>query len=150
PPRISAVVSATGGARSILVFLYVLLGVSACRLLSRWGALTIALISSGLYAMLLLARSVIPAVAFDEPVDRMAALDMLAILMTSGTIILVSLVGGSLAERCLLSQRELERERRNLGDLQAFSDIIFQSVGTVLVALDGTHRLTAFTRPAER
>jgi two-component system sensor histidine kinase PilS (NtrC family) len=88
-------------------------------------------------------------VAFAEPVDGMAALDMLAILMTSGTIILVSLVGGSLAERCLLSQRELERERRNLGDLQAFSDIIFQSVGTGLVSLDGTHRITAFNRAAE-
>lgn len=146
---ITAVVAATGGARSTLVSLYVLLGVGACLLLSRWGALAIALISSGLYAVLLSARSVVPAVAFAEPVDRMAALDMLAILMTSGTIILVSLVGGSLAERCLLSQRELERERRNLGDLQAFSDIIFQSVGTGLVALDGTHRITAFNRAAE-
>ena len=146
---VTAVVAATGGARSILVFLYVLVGVGACLLLSRWGALAIALISSGLYALLLLARSVVPAVAFDEPVDRMAAIDMLAILTTSGTIILVSLVAGTLAERCLLSQRELERERRNLGDLQAFSDIIFQSVRTGLVALDGEHRITAFNRAAE-
>ena len=146
---ITAVVAATGGARSVLVFLYVLLAVGACLLLSRWGALAIALISSGLYAMLLLSRSVVPAVAFDEPVDRMAALDMLGILMTSGTIILVSLVAGTLADRYLLSQRELERERRNLGDLQAFSDVIFQSVGTGLVALDGAHRITAFNRAAE-
>jgi two-component system sensor histidine kinase PilS (NtrC family) len=146
---ITAVVAATGGSRSTLVFLYVLLGVGACLLLSRSGALAIALISSGLYAMLLSARSVVPAVAFAEPVDRIAALDVLAILMTSGTIILVSFVGGGLTERCLLSQRELERERRNLGDLQAFSDIIFQSVGTGLVALDGAHRITAFNRAAE-
>lgn len=146
---VTAAVAATGGARSILVFLYVLLGVGACLLLSRWGALAIALISSGLYAVLLLARGVVPAVAFDEPVDRLAALDMLAILMTAGTIILVSLVAGTLAERCLLSQRELDRERRNLGDLQAVSDIIFQSVGTGLVALDRAHRITAFNRAAE-
>jgi two-component system sensor histidine kinase PilS (NtrC family) len=146
---VTAVVAATGGARSILVFLYVLVGVGACLLLSRWGALAIALISSGLYTLLLLARSVVPAVAFDEPVDRMAAIDMLAILTTSGTIILVSVIAGRLAERCLLSQRELERERRNLGDLQAFSDVIFQSVGTGLVALDGAHRITAFNRAAE-
>jgi two-component system sensor histidine kinase PilS (NtrC family) len=146
---VTAAVAATGSARSTLVFLYVLLGVGACLLLSRWGALTIALISSGLYAMLLLARSVAPAIAFDEPVDRLAALDMLAILMTSGTIILVSLVAGTLAERCLLSQRELDRERRNLGDLQAFSDIIFQSAGTGLVALDRAHRITAFNHAAE-
>ena len=146
---VTAVVAATGGARSVLVFLYVPLGIGACLLLSRWGALTIALVSSGLYAMLLTARSVVPAVAFDEPVDRTAALDMLAILMISGTIVLVSLVAGSLAERCLASQRELERERRNLGDLQAFSEVIFQSVGTGLVALDPAHRITAFNRAAE-
>ena len=145
---VTAVVSATGGARSVLVFLYVPLGVGACLLLSRWGALFIALISSGFYALLLTARSVVPAVAFDEPVDRTAALDMLAILVTSGTIVLVSLVAGRLAERCVVSQRELDRERRNLGDLQAFSDIIFQSVGTGLVALDPAHCITAFNRAA--
>ena len=146
---VTAVIAATGGGRSILVFLYVLLGVGASLLLSRWGALAIALVSSGLYTGLVLARSVVPAVAFDEPVDRMAALDMLAILTTSGTIILVSLVAGTLAERCLRSQRELERERRSLGDLKAFSDVIFQSVGTGLVALDRDHRITAFNRAAE-
>ena len=146
---VTGVVAATGGARSILVFLYVLLGVGACLLLSRWGALAIALVSSGLYALLLLARGVVPAVAFDEPVDRLVALDMLAILTTAGTIILVSLVAGSLAERCLRNQRELEHERRNLYDLQAFSDVMFQSVGTGLVALDRSHRITAFNRAAE-
>jgi two-component system sensor histidine kinase PilS (NtrC family) len=146
---ITGAVAATGGARSVLVFLYVPLAVAACLLLSRWGALVIALISSGFYAMLLTARSVVPAVAFDEPVDRTTALDMLAILMTSGTLVLVSLVAGGLAERCLASQGELERERRKRGDLQAFSDIIFQSVGTGLVALDPAHRITAFNRAAE-
>ena len=146
---VTAVVAATGGARSILVFLYVPLGVGACLLLPRWGALTIAMISSALYAMLLLARSVVPALAFDEPVDRMAALDMLAVLTTAGTIILVSLVEGGLAERYLQSQRDLERERRNLGDLRAFSDVIFRSVGTGLVALDRAHRITALNPAAE-
>jgi two-component system sensor histidine kinase PilS (NtrC family) len=146
---VTAVVAATGGARSALVFLYVPLGVGACLLLSRWGALAIALVSSGLYAMLLAARAVVPAVAFDEPVDRLAALDMLAILMTTGTILLVSLVAGGLAERCLQSQRDLERERRSHGDLQLFSDIIFRSVGTGLVALDRAHRITAFNPAAE-
>jgi two-component system sensor histidine kinase PilS (NtrC family) len=146
---ITAVVGATGGARSILVFLYVLLGVGACLLLSRWRALAIALISSGLYAALLSARTLLPTVAFADPAEAIAALDVLGILMASGTIILVSFVGGGLVERCLLSQRELERERRTLGDLRAFSDIIFQSVGTGLVTVDGAHRITAFNRAAE-
>jgi two-component system sensor histidine kinase PilS (NtrC family) len=146
---VTAAVAATGGARSILVFLYVLLVTAACLLLPRSGALAVALVSSGLYATLVLARDVVPALAFDEPVDRTAAFDMLTILVTAGTLTIVSVVAGGLAERFLVSQRELERERRSLGDLQVFSDVIFQSVGTGLVALDRTRRITAFNRAAE-
>lgn len=146
----TAVVAATGGARSVFVFLYVLLVTAACLLLSRSGALAIALVSSGLYAALVLARNVVPALAFDEPVHPTMALDMLTILVTAGTVTIVATVAGGLAERFLLSQRALESERRTLGDLQAFSDVIFQSVGTGLIALDGTHRITAFNRAAER
>jgi len=146
---ITAVVAATGGARSVLVFLYVLLAITACLLLSRGGAVAIALVSSGLYAGLILARAIVPALAFDEPVDRTAALDMLTILVTAGTLTIVSVVAGGLAERSLASQRDLESERRSLGDLRAFSDVIFESAGTGLVALDRGHRITAFNRAAE-
>lgn len=145
---VTAVVAATGGARSALVFLYVLLVTGASLLLPRWGALAIAFVSGGLYTMLVLARSVVPALAFDEPLDGTAALDMLTVLVASGTIILVSAVAGGLAERFLTSQRELASERRTLGDLQAFSDVIFQSVGTGLVALDRDRRVTALNHAA--
>lgn len=146
---ITAVVAATGGPRSILVFLYVLLVMSSCLLLPRAGVLVIALVSSVLYATIVLARNVVPVLAFGAPPDSTIALDLLAILATAGTLAVVSIVGGGLAERILLSQRELERERRTLGNLQAFSDVIFQSVGTGLVALDREHRITAFNRAAE-
>jgi len=146
---ITAVVAATGGPRSILVFLYVLLVTTASLLLPRSGALVIALVSSGLYATIVLARNVGPVLAFGAPADSTMALDVLAILVTTGTISVVSIVAGGLAERFLLSQRELESERRALGDLQAFSDVIFQSVGTGLIALDRAHRITAFNRAAE-
>lgn len=146
---VTGAVAATGAGRSILVCLYIVLVVGVCLLLSRSGGLAVALVSSGLYAMLLVARDVVPAIAFDEPVHRLAALDMLATLVTSGTIILVSVVAGGLAERYRRSQHELERERRSRGDLQAFSDVIFESVGTGLVAVDCAHRITAFNRAAE-
>jgi two-component system sensor histidine kinase PilS (NtrC family) len=146
---VTAVVAATGGARSIFVCLYVVLVTGACLLLSRSGALTIALISSGLYAALVLARNVVPALAFGEPVDALVALDVLTILVTGGTVTVVAIATGGLAERFLLARRELERERRTLGDLQAFSDVIFQSVETGLIALDRAHRITAFNRAAE-
>src|SRR5918996_1740405 len=45
----TAVVAATGGARSIFAFLYVLSVTAACLLLSRTGGLTIAAASTALY-----------------------------------------------------------------------------------------------------
>ena len=146
---VTAVVAATGGARSVLVFLYVLLATAACLLLSRSGALTIALISSGLYAILILARAIVPALAFGDPVDHTAPLDVLTIFVTSGTLTVVSMVASGLAEHSLLSQRDLATERRSLGDLRAFSEAIFQSAGTGLVALDRAHRITTLNRAAE-
>lgn len=146
---ITAVVTATGGSRSILVFLYVLLVTASCLLLPQSGVLMIALVSSGLYAIIILARNVVPVLAFGVPADSTMALDVMAICVTAGTITVVSIIAGSLAERFLRSQRELESERRTLGDLQAFSDVIFQSVGTGLIALDRAHRITAFNRAAE-
>ncbi len=146
---VTAAVAATGGARSILVFLYVLLVTAACVLLPRRGAIVIAGVSSVLYAGLVLTRSVIPVLAFGAPVDTTTALDVLAVLVNSGTLLVVSIVASGLAERFLLSQRELEAQRRDLSDLQAFRDVIFHSVGTGLVALDREHRITAFNRAAE-
>lgn len=146
---VTAVVAATGGARSVLVFLYVLLATAACLLLPRWGALAIAVGASGLYAMLILARAIVPALALDEPVDHAAALDVLAVFVTGATLTIVSVVAGGLAERSRLSQADLAIERRSLGDLRAFSDVIFQSAGTGLVALDRAHCITAMNRAAE-
>jgi two-component system sensor histidine kinase PilS (NtrC family) len=129
---VTAVVTATGGARSILVCLYVPLVTTACVLLSRPGALVIAGVSSVLYATV-----------------ATTTLDLLAVLVNSGTLVIVASVAGGLAERFLSSQRTLQTERRALGDLQAFSEVIFQSVGTGLVALDRDHCITAFNRAAE-
>lgn len=146
---VTAAVAATGGARSILVFLYVLLVTAACLLLPRWGAVAIAGVSSVLYAGLVLARSVVPVLAFSAPADTTTAFDVLAVLVNSATLLVVSIVAGGLSERFLLSQRQLETQRRDLSDLRAFRDVIFHSVGTGLVALDRECRITAFNRAAE-
>jgi two-component system sensor histidine kinase PilS (NtrC family) len=146
---VTAVVSATGGARSILVCLYVPLVTAACVLLSRRGALVIAAVSSGFYAAFVFVRSVVPVAAFGGPGDGTLTLEVLAVLVNTGTLVIVACVAGDLAERFLSSQRTLASERRILGDLQAFSDVIFRSVKTGLVALDGAHRITAFNPAAE-
>ena len=146
---VTAVVAATGDAKSILVFLYVPLVTAACVLLSRDGAVAIAGIASALYAALVFVRSLFPVLAFGAPADATTALDVLAILVNSGTLAVVAIVSGGLAERFIVSQRELASQRQSFSDLRAFSDVIFQSAGTGLVALDRTDRITAFNRAAE-
>jgi two-component system sensor histidine kinase PilS (NtrC family) len=146
---ITAVVAATGGPRSILVFLYVPLITAACVLLSRDGAMAIAGIASALYAALVLMRTLVPVLAFDAPADATMALDVLAILVNSGTLGIVAFVSGGVAERFLLSQRDLASQRQSFSDLRAYSEVIFQSAGTGLVALDRDHRITAFNHAAE-
>ena len=95
------------------------------------------------------ARSLAPVLAFGAPADATMALDVLAILVNSGTLAVVAIVSGGLAERFIVSQQELASQRQSFRDLRAFSDVIFQSAGTGLVAVDRTDRITAFNRAAE-
>ncbi|MBI3637289.1 MAG: PAS domain S-box protein, partial [Candidatus Rokubacteria bacterium] len=54
----------------------------------------------------------------------------------------VAVIAGGLAER-------FRRSESALSDVRAFRDLVFESVGTGLVALDREHRITAFNRAAE-
>ena len=146
---ITAVVAATGGGRSILAFLYVLLVTAACVLLSRTGSLVIAALSSALYTGLVFFRTVVPVTYFWEPVGEGVALEVLAMFVNTGTLLVVAIVAGGLAERFLATRQQLETRQKDLSDLQVFKDLIFQSVGTGLIALDQNHLITAFNRAAE-
>ena len=63
---VTAVVAATGGARSIFAFLYVLSVTAACVLLSRTGGLTIAAASTVFYTGLVFGRTVLPITFFSS------------------------------------------------------------------------------------
>jgi two-component system sensor histidine kinase PilS (NtrC family) len=147
---VTAVVAATGGPRSIFAFLYVLSVTAACLLLSRTGGLAIAAVGSALYTGLVFGRTVFPMTAFFEAPQESTALEIITIFMNAGTFLIVAIVAGGLAERFRATQRELETKQTNLRDLEAFTDLVFQSVGTGLVALDRDHRVTAMNRAAEQ
>ena len=147
---VTAVVAATGGPRSIFAFLYVLSVTAACVLLSRTGGLTIAAASSVLYAGLVFGRTVFPMTVLGEAPQESTALEILTIFMNAGTFLVVAIVAGGLAERFRSTQEELETKQTDLRDLAAFTDLIFDSVGTGLIALDRTHRVTAMNRAAEQ
>ena len=147
---VTAVVAATGGARSIFAFLYVLSVTAACLLLSRTGGLTIAAASSALYTGLVFGRTIFPMTAFFEAPAESTALEVITIFMNAGTFLVVAIVAGGLAERFRSTQEELETNQADLRDLEAFTNLIFESVGTGLIALDREHRVTALNRAAEQ
>jgi two-component system sensor histidine kinase PilS (NtrC family) len=147
---VTAVVAATGGARSIFAFLYVLSVTAACLLLSRTGGLAIAATSSALYAGLVFGRTVFPMISFLEAPDENTALAIVTIFMNAGTFLVVAVVAGGLAERFRSTQQELATKQADLRDLEAFTDLIFDSVGTGIIALDREHRVTTLNRAAER
>src|SRR5262245_6405828 len=147
---VTAVVAATGGPRSIFAFLYVLSVTAACLLLSRTGGLAIAAVGSALYTGLVFGRTVFPMTAFFEAPQESTALEIITIFMNAGTFLIVAIVAGGLAERFRSTREELETKQADLRDLEAFTDLVFHSVGTGLIAIDREHRVTAVNRAAEQ
>ncbi len=142
------IVVATGGPESIFAFLYVLVVIASCVLLSRPGALVMAGASSLLYTGIVLGRTVFPVSRGLEPVTETTALSVLTMFMNTGTFLVVAITAGSLAEQYRSVHHALVDQRKDLSDLQAFRDLIFESVGTGLIALDLAGRITAYNRAA--
>jgi len=145
---VTAIVATSGGPRSLFTFIYVLVVMEGCFLLSRVGGMVVAGLSSLLYIGLVVGRTILPLFDLMEPTET-TALEVLTVFMNAGVLMISAIVAGSLAERYHLVQRDLEAQQRHLSDVQAFRDQIFQSVGTGLIAVDSDHRITAFNRAAE-
>ena len=145
---ITAVVTATGGPRSIYPFLYVLSVTGACALLPRVGALAVAALASLLYSGLVFGRTVFPVAYFFETPLETTALEVVTIFLNSATFLVVAILVGGVAERYRAANRELQTRQRDLRDLEAFRDLVFECVGTGLVVLDRDDRVTAFNRAA--
>jgi two-component system, NtrC family, sensor histidine kinase PilS len=145
---VTAVVASTGGARSMFTFLYVMLVTAACVTLSRTGGLTIAAIASSLYTGLVFGRTVFPLTALFEVPEESTALEVLTMFANAATFLVVAIVAGGLAERFRSTRAELEAQRKNLENLKVFKDLVFESVGTGLIAVDRAKTITAFNRTA--
>ena len=121
---------------------------AACVLLSRVGAVAVAAAASVLYAGLVLAGTLLPITYFFETPYETSALEVVTMFLNAATFLVVAIVASGAAERSRLAQRELESRERDLRDLEAFRDLVFDSVGTGLAVLDREHRVTAFNRAA--
>lgn len=138
---ITALVAVTGGPRSIYAFLYVLSVSAACLLLPRTAALGLAGFASLLYTGIVVARTLFP--------QETTSLEVLTMFLNAGTFLAVGIVAGGLAQRYRTAREELERQRRDVRDLQAFKAVVLQSVGAGLIVLDRTSTVTAMNRAAE-
>jgi len=145
---VTAVVASTGGARSMFAFLYVMLVTAACVTLSRTGGLTVAAIASSLYTALVFGGTVFPMTALFEGPEESTALEILTMFANGATFLVVAIVAGGFAERFRSTRAELEAQRKNLENLEAFKDLVFESVGTGLIAIDRAQTITAFNRMA--
>jgi two-component system sensor histidine kinase PilS (NtrC family) len=145
---VSAIVATSGGARSVFVPLYVLTVVAASFVLSQAGAFAVASLSSVFYVAVVLGREALAAAGVLPAADT-TTVERLAIFLNAAVFLVVGFVTSSLADRYRESQEHLDTHRKHLSDLQAFHGLIFDSVGSGLVAVDARGRVTAFNRAAE-
>jgi two-component system sensor histidine kinase PilS (NtrC family) len=144
----TAILAASGGSRSMFVPLYVLIVVGACFVLQRTGALVVAGVAGGLYVAFVLGAAGLAWLDMAEAPET-TLVGALTVLLNAGALIVVAVVTSSLAERFRRSQDHLEAQRKHLSDVQAFRDLIFESVGSGLVAVNAAGTITAFNRAAE-
>lgn len=142
------IVLMTGGPESVFAFLYVLIIIASCVLLSRQGALALAAVASLLYTAVVVGRTLVPFAYVLEAASETTALEVMTMFMNTGTFLVVAITAGSLAEHYRSAHHALEDQRKDLSDLQAFKDLIFQSVGAGLIALDRSARITAYNQAA--
>jgi two-component system sensor histidine kinase PilS (NtrC family) len=145
---VTGIIAASGGAQSVFAFLYVLTVLEGCFLLGRRGGLVAASLAGLLYVDVVLGRHLLTVLGLAEPIQP-TALEALTVLLNAAVLFAIALLAGSLAERYYLAQRSLESQRKDFSDLQAFRDLIFQSVGSGLIAVNPEGRVTAFNRAAE-
>jgi two-component system sensor histidine kinase PilS (NtrC family) len=145
---VTSIIAASGGSHSIFTFLYVLTVLEGCFLLARRGGLVAASLAGLLYVDVVLGRHLLTFLGLAEPIQP-TALEVLTVLLNAAVLFAIALLAGSLAERYHLAQRNLESQRKDFSDLQAFRDLIFQSVGSGLIAVNPEGRITAFNRAAE-
>ena len=143
---VTAIVAFTGGPRSIFTFLYVLVVTAACVVLARPGGLAIAALSSLLYTALVLSRTAFPLLV--APTET-TALEVMTIFLNTAAFLIVGVLAGSLGQRYHVMHRALADQSKDLSDLQAFKDLMFESLGSGLVGMDLDRRITALNRAAE-
>ena len=149
---VSAIVHLTGGVTSYFSSLYTLPIIAASAIQSWRGGLMVAVLSTVLYAGLVLAQYFgspalpIVVVAAELPPLRVA---LFTVGLNVFGFVAVAALSGYLAEGLRRADAQLERASSELADLQAFSQHIIDSLQSGLATIDPAGRVMTFNRAAE-
>jgi two-component system sensor histidine kinase PilS (NtrC family) len=149
---VSAIVHLTGGVTSYFASLYTLPIIAASTVQSWRGGLMVSVLSSLMYAGLVVAQYVAPELLpLGAPPDALPALRVAVFtvgLNVFGFMAVASL-SGYLAEGLRRTGAQLEKASTQLEDLQAFNQHVIDSLTSGLLTCDMEGRILTFNRAAE-
>jgi two-component system sensor histidine kinase PilS (NtrC family) len=149
---VSAIVHLTGGVTSYFASLYTLPIIAASTVQSWRGGLMVSILSSLMYAALVLAQYEAPGLLpLGAPPDAMPVLRVAVFTVGLNVFgfMAVAALSGYLAEGLRRTGAQLERASTQLQDLQAFNQHVIDSLTSGLATCDMEGRILTFNRAAE-
>jgi two-component system sensor histidine kinase PilS (NtrC family) len=151
---VTLVVHFTGGPDSAFPFMYIFVIFTAANLLKRRGSMAVAILSSGLYGVLVAGewRHLIPSVEFAGTIDtaRPPGYAVYQVLVHTVAFLAVAILSSHLVDRLRQTGQELEKRGLDLRNLQALHQAIVANISSGLLTLDLAGRVIAFNEAAER
>lgn len=151
---VSLLVHFTGGLDSVFPFLYIFVIFEAANLLERQGCLTVALLSSGLYGLLVAAEwtRAIPPIVFAGGLAplRPVGYAVYQFLIHFVAFVAVALLSSHLAYRLRQTGQELERRGLDLRNLRTLHQVIVANISSGLMTLDRAGRIISYNQAAQR
>jgi two-component system sensor histidine kinase PilS (NtrC family) len=151
---VSLLVHFTGGLDSVFPFMYILVIFAAANVLERGGGLAVGIVSSILYAGLVLAewtRIIRPAeFAGGLAPLRSMGYAMYQVLSHTVAFLAVAILSSHLADRLRQAGQELERRGLDLRNLQTLHQAIVANISSGLMTLDLAGCVVSFNEAAER
>ena len=149
---VSAIVHLTGGVTSYFASLYTLPIIAASTVQSWRGGLMVSVLSSLMYAGLVVAQYDAPGLLpLGAPPDALPALRVAVFTVGLNVFGFMAVAGlsGYLAEGLRRTGAQLERASTELQDLQAFNQHVIDSLTSGLATCDMEGRILTFNRAAE-
>ena len=151
---VSLLVHFTGGLDSAFPFMYIFVIFGAANLLQRRGSLAVAILSGGLYGILVAAEwtRLIPPAEFAGGLAplRPAGYAVYQVLIHAVAFLAVAILSSHLMERLRQAGQELEQRGLDLRNLQTLHWAIVANIPSGILTLDLAGRVISFNAAAEQ